>query len=45
VVEKAKDLVNEFANLHKTDPILKQADGENLAIPHASTLTESGDEM
>ena len=45
VVEKAKDLVHEFANLHKTDPILKQADGENLAIPHASTLTESGDEM
>ena len=45
VVEKAKDLIHEFANLHKTDPILKQADGENLAIPHASTLTESGDEM
>ena len=45
VVEKAKALIHEFANLHKTDPILKQADGENLAIPHASTLTESGDEM
>ena len=45
VVEKAKALINDFASLHKTDPILKQADGENLAIPHASTLTESGDEM
>jgi len=45
VVEKSKALINEFASLHKTDPVLKQADGENLAIPHASTLTESGDEM
>ena len=45
VVEKSKALINEFASLHKTDSVLKQADGENLAIPHASTLTESGDEM
>jgi len=45
VVEKAKALIVELANLHKTDPILKQADDENLAIPHASTLTESADEM
>ena len=45
VVEKSKALINEFANLHKTDPVLKQADRENAAIPHASTLTESADEM
>ena len=45
VVEKSKALINEFANLHKTDPVLKQADHENAAIPHASTLTESADEM
>ena len=45
VVEKSKALINDFASLHKTDPILKQADDEYLAIPHASTLTESADEM
>ena len=45
VVEKSKALIDEFASLHKTDPVLKQADDENLAIPHASTLTESADEM
>ena len=45
VVEKSKALIDEFANLHKTDPVLKQADHENAAIPHASTLTESADEM
>ena len=45
VVEKSKALIGEFANFHKTDPILKQADHENAAIPHASTLTESADEM
>ena len=45
VVEKSKALINEFASLHKTDPVLKQADDENLAIPPASTLTESADEM
>ena len=45
VVEKSKALIGEFANLHKTDPVLKQADHENAAIPHASTLTESADEM
>ncbi len=45
VVEEAKALINDFANLHKEDPILKQADRENAAIPHASTLTESADEM
>ena len=45
VVEKSKALIEEFANLHKTDPVLKQADHENAAIPHASTLTESADEM
>jgi hypothetical protein len=45
VVEKSKALIDEFANLHKTDPVLKQADHENSAIPHASTLTESADEM
>ena len=45
IVEKSKALIGEFANLHKTDPVLKQADHENAAIPHASTLTESADEM
>ena len=45
VVEKSKALIGEFAYLHKTDPVLKQADHENAAIPHASTLTESADEM
>ena len=45
VVEKSKALIEEFANLHKTDPVLKQAGHENSAIPHASTLTESADEM
>ena len=45
VVEKSKALIGEFANLHKTDPVLKQADHENAAIPHSSTLTESADEM
>jgi len=45
VVEKSKALIEEFTNLHKTDPVLKQADHENAAIPHASTLTESADEM
>ena len=45
LVEKSKALIGEFANLHKTDPVLKQADHENAAIPHASTLTESADEM
>ena len=45
VVEKSKALINEFGSLHKTDPVLKQADHENAAIPHASTLTESADEM
>ena len=44
-VEESKALIDEFASLHKTDPVLKQADDENLAIPHASTLTESADEM
>lgn len=45
VVEDSKVLIKDFAKFHKEDPILKQADGENAAIPHASTLTESADEM
>jgi len=45
VVEESKALINEFARFHKEDPILKQADAEEIAIPHASTLTESADEM
>ncbi len=45
VVKEAKILIADFARLHQEDPVLKQADGENTAIPHASTLTESADEM
>jgi hypothetical protein len=45
VVEDSKTLIADFAKFHKEDPILKQADDENTAIPHASTLTESADEM
>jgi len=45
VVEESKILIVDFAKFHKEDPILKQADEENTAIPHASTLTESADEM
>lgn len=45
VVEESKALIADFAKFHKEDPILKQADDENKAIPHASTLTESADEM
>ncbi|MBM14688.1 MAG: hypothetical protein CMH75_01125 [Nitrospina sp.] len=45
VVKESKVLIAEFAKLHEEDPILKQADHENAAIPHASTLTESADEM
>ena len=45
VVEESKILIADFAKFHKEDPILKQADDENTAIPHASTLTESADEM
>ena len=45
VVEESKILIVDFANFHIEDPILKQADDENTAIPHASTLTESADEM
>jgi len=45
VVEESKILIVDFAKFHTEDPILKQADDENTAIPHASTLTESADEM
>ncbi|MBC8284018.1 MAG: hypothetical protein H8E32_09410 [Nitrospinae bacterium] len=45
VVEESKLLIADFAKLHAEDFILKQADDENTAIPHASTLTESADEM
>jgi hypothetical protein len=45
VVEESKILIADFAKLHTEDSILKQADDENKAIPHASTLTESADEM
>ncbi len=45
MVEESKALIADFAKFHKEDPILKQADDENKAIPHASTLTESADEM
>ena len=45
VVKETNELIGNFANLHKEDPILKTADSENAAIPHASTLTESADEM
>lgn len=45
IVEESKILIADFARFHKEDPILKQADDENTAIPHASTLTESADEM
>ena len=45
VVNESKTLIEDFSNLHKDDPILKLADSENAAIPHASTLTESADEM
>jgi len=45
VVQESKVLIIDFAKLHEEDPILKQADDENAAIPHASTLTESADEM
>ena len=45
VVEESKTLIIDFAKLHEEDTILKQADNENAAIPHASTLTESADEM
>lgn len=45
VVDESQALISEFAKLHKEDPILNQADTENTAIPHASTLTESADEM
>ena len=45
VIKESKALIAEFAKLHEEDPILKQADYENAAIPHASTLTESADEM
>ena len=45
VVGESKTLIADFAKFHKEDPILKQADDENTAIPHASTLTESADEM
>ena len=43
--EESKNLIIDFAKLHREDTILKQADNENAAIPHASTLTESADEM
>jgi hypothetical protein len=45
VVEESKILIADFSKFHTEDPILKQADDENTAIPHASTLTESADEM
>ena len=45
VVEESKILIADLAKFHTQDPILKQADDENTAIPHASTLTESADEM
>ncbi|MEK9627756.1 MAG: hypothetical protein VW455_01910 [Nitrospinota bacterium] len=45
IVDESKALIASFAKLHQDDPILKQADAENSAIPHASTLTESADEM
>ena len=45
VVKEVNDLIESFGNLHKKDPILKLVDSENAAIPHASTLTESADEM
>ena len=44
-MKEANELIENFANLHNEDPILKLADSENAAIPHASTLTESADEM
>ena len=45
IVKEINELIESFANLHNEDPILKLADSENAAIPHASTLTESADEM
>jgi hemerythrin len=45
VVAESKILIADFAKFHKEDPVLKQADAENAAIPYASTLTESSDEM
>ena len=45
VVQESKILIADFAKLHDEDPIIKKADDENAAIPHASTLTESADEM
>ena len=45
IVKEINELIENFANLHNEDPILKLADSENAAIPHASTLTESADEM
>ncbi len=45
IVADSKLLIADFAKLHNEDPILNQVDVENNAIPHASTLTESADEM
>ena len=45
VVKETNELIGGFTSLHNEDPILKLADSENAAIPHASTLTESSDEM
>ena len=45
VVKASNELIDNFTKLHNEDPILKLADSENSAIPHASTLTESADEM
>jgi hypothetical protein len=45
VVKEGTAMIEEIKQFHRTDPILKQANFENMKIPHASTLTQVADEM
>jgi len=45
VAKEGNAIIEDIKQFHMTDPILKQANFENMKIPHASTLTQVADEM
>jgi hypothetical protein len=45
VAKDGKAIIEDIKQFHATDPILRQVNAENLKIPHASTLTQTADEM
>ena len=44
-MKEGNAIIDDIKKFHITDPILAQANAENLKIPHASTLTQIADEM